>query len=156
MNTVFPSEEFGIEMQRSMSGFFSRFLLCLFPIFCVGVYKGFSVGFYQSDYLLLALGAPISYILAFAYGLVGILEAYGKPRKLWMYPAVWLGFVPYLFVVYLTFYRGVWSLVSLIWNFSWMALIAALIFTLIGFLAIRPLHMITEFCRRIALAIKNQ
>jgi hypothetical protein len=156
MNSLYPSEHFGLEMQRSLTGFVSRFLICMVPVLLVGAIQGFRFGFHSADYLFLVSGSVLSVVATFFYALVGILKAYGRTRQFWMFPAVWAGFIPYLFVVYLAFVRGLWGFVGLFSHFTLSSLIAAVIFTLIGLVAIQSLHMITHFCSRIVKLTKNE
>ncbi len=155
MNTLNPSEQFYPEILRSISALISRFLVCIAPVFLIGIVQGFRYGFHSADYLFLVIGSLISGVATFFFGLVGIVEAYDRTRRLWMFPAACAGILPFLFVVYLAFVRGLWSFVGLFSHFTLDSLFASIFFTLIGFLAIRPLDKIAELCSRIGKLTKN-
>ena len=66
-----------------------------------------------------------------------------------MFFAISFSGLPYLFIMYLIGYRGLWGLVQLFTIFSWHRLISALSFTFIGFSAIRNLQSITDVVRNV-------
>jgi hypothetical protein len=154
MDDVTPENELGVTAQRLMTDAATKIMLGFLVVFITAIVQGSRYGFGKRDYLFLAFGSVVSFISAFAYGLVGVMRAYGHPKQLWMYPAIWSGWLPYAFIVYLVFYRGLWALVQLFSAFSVSSLLGALAFTVIGFFTIRHLQTITDIVRYVRQALE--
>jgi len=75
-----------------------------------------------------------------------VLTSYGNEKKLWHPIASLGGFVPYLWSVYVVFYRGVWNSIS---DFSWMQLAAGLFYVLVGYGFLRSFWVLTELYKSI-------
>jgi hypothetical protein len=122
-----------------------RFWLRMLLIFIFAAVQGFRFGFLERDYLLLIFGSVLSAICGLAYGTVGLERANARPEHFWMLLAIWSGSLPYFFTLYLIGYRGLWQLVNVFRDFSTLALVSAIGFTVIGWTAIRHLQAITDF-----------
>jgi hypothetical protein len=155
-DTLCPSENFGIAMQRVMGRHLANFLLILLPVLFFGLVQGFRYGFGQKDYGFLAVGSFISVVLTLGYGVVAICEAYGTPRRLWMYLAVWGGMLPYLFIVYLTFYRGVWGFIQSLLTINAWGMLSGVLFAALGLFAISLLKLITDCSGHISMLLKSE
>ena len=155
-DTLYPSENFGIAMQRVMNRHLANFLLILLPVLFFGLVQGLRYGFGQKDYGFLTIGSFVSIVLALGYGIVAICEAYGTPRRLWMYLAVWGGMLPYLFIVYLTFYRGVWGFIQSLLAISAWGMLSGVLFTALGLFAISFLKLITDCSGHISMLLKSE
>jgi hypothetical protein len=153
---TYPSEAFGIAMQRVMNRHLANFLLILLPVLVFGFVQCIRYGFGQKDYGFLAVGSFVSIMLTLGYGLVAICEAYGTPRRLWMYLAVWGGMLPYLFIVYLTFYRGVWGFIQSLLAISAWGMLSGVLFTALGLFAINLLKLITDCSGHISMLLKSE
>jgi hypothetical protein len=151
----YPGENFGIAMQRVMGRHLANFLLILLPVLLFGLIQGFRHGFAEKDYAFLAVGSFASIALALGYGIVSVCEAYGTPRRLWMYLAVWGGILPYLFIVYLTFYRGVWGFIQNLLAFNTIGILSGVIFVVLGICAINSLKHITDCAGQISALLKS-
>ena len=147
MNELVEKNALKLSTQRLMVTAFVRLFFGLFAVFVFGVVQGLRLGFRERDYLFLMFGSAASYFLAFAYGCVGIARANGRGKQTWMFYAIWSGILPYLFLMYLIFYRGGWALVRLFSAFSWSDLSAAFVFIVIGLFTIRHLQTITDVVR---------
>lgn len=109
--------------------------------------QGIRFGFGHRDYLLLACGAVFSFACCVAYNRMGVLRAKGSPKRSWMFLAIWCGPLPYLFIAYIVFYRGVWSLIRLFSKFSIESLCSALAFIFVGAFIIRDFAKLTDVAR---------
>jgi len=155
-SSLYPSENFGIAMQRVMGRHFAKFLLLLLPILLFGVLQGFRYGFNHKDYGFLVVGAFVSIALALGYGTVSVCEAYGRPRRIWMYVAVWGGMLPYLFIVYLAFYRGAWGIIQSLLSLHVVGMISGVLFLVLGLFAISALKSITDCSENISALLKSE
>jgi positive regulator of sigma E activity len=149
MNEFVTKDELGLSTHRLMAVALARLFFGLFTVLVIAIVQGFHFGFRQRDYLFLALGAAVSFVCAFAYSCVGIARANGREKQAWMFFAICSGWLPYLFLMYVIFYRGAWALVRLFSSFSWSALFAALVFIAVGLFAIRYLQTITDVVRNV-------
>lgn len=149
-----PGPQFGKEAAQLMANYLTGFSFPMIVVFLVGLVQGIRFGFDTNDYLFLLLGSFSSVVCAFIFSMIGIRKAAGKP--VWTFPALVLGNLPYLFLIYLAFYRGIWGGISLLWGFSLMGLLAAAVFILVGFAAIKLLVKIAEANNRILDILENQ
>ena len=149
MSESVTADELGLSTYRWTVAALARLFFGLFAVFLIAMVQGFHFGFRQRDYLFLALGAAISFICAFAYSCVGIARANGRGKKIWMFFAICSGWLPYLFLMYVIFYRGAWALVRSFSTFSWRALFAAFVFIAVGLFTIRHLQTVTDIVRSV-------
>ncbi|MDB6124066.1 MAG: hypothetical protein JWQ71_3059 [Pedosphaera sp.] len=154
MSEPVAKDELGLSSQRLIAAVLVRLLFGFLALFSIAVGQGLHFGFAQRDYLFLALGAAVSIICVFAYGCVGIARANGRKKHLWMLFAICSGWLPYLFVMYVIFYRGVWAFVHLFSAFSWSASFGALVFIILGLFTMRHLQKLTDVVRIIRESIE--
>jgi hypothetical protein len=57
------------------------------------------------------------------------------------------GFLPYLFSCYLFFFEGAWQIIRLFKSFSWLRLVAALVFLVAGHALVTACYRVSEFAR---------
>ena len=119
----------------------------LFVITVFAVVQSLRYGFRASDYLILIVGSILTTLLAFAYTLVSVMRANGSPKKTWMAFAAFGGFFPYVFFLYLFFYRGLWALSGLLNGFSVRPILKMIVFSILGYYALRQFYRITEIGR---------
>jgi hypothetical protein len=128
-----------------------RFLLSSGPmliVLTVGLIQGIRLGFDQKDYACLIIGSLSSTVLLLFYVASAVCDLYGISRP-WLASCSSLGeYVPYLFALYLTFYRGWWGVISQFWDFSVLGLLSAAFFLFIGTVAIILLEKLTTESRK--------
>jgi hypothetical protein len=96
----------------------------------------------SSDYLVLLVGSLLSGPIVLYWGLLAAI----KPKRSWPLALLsWSAFIPYVFGVYLVGYRGIWRLVLLYKGFSWLQLVSAVIFVVLGWAVVNSLYRATEF-----------
>lgn len=134
-------------LRRGIIAAIARFFLCMLLIFVFAVVQGFRFGFLQQDFRLLALGSVVCALCAFAYGAVGTARANARREHAWMFVAIFSGWIPYFFTLYLIGYRGLWRLVHVFRDFSVLSLLSSIVFAIVGWIAIRYLQSITDFTR---------
>ena len=149
MNEPVPENQFALNACQALINGIGGMIIRLLPIFVIGVVQGIRFGFLQRDYLFLAVGAFVSVMCSTYYAGVGIARISGREKQAWMFFAICSGWLPYLFLMYIIFYRAVWALVRLFSTFSWSALFGALAFFVIGLSAIRRFGTITDVVRSV-------
>jgi hypothetical protein len=135
------------DVQRGIIAAIARFFLSTVIVFLFALVQGFRHGFLQRDYTVLILGSVVSVIAAFAYGAVGVARTNGRRQHVWMVCAIFSGWLPYFFTLYLIGYRGLWRLFHVFRPFSLAPFLSSVMFIVIGLIAIRYLQLITDLTR---------
>jgi hypothetical protein len=142
--------DLGSRIRRETEETLSRAIVPVFAILVFASVQGIRIGFRASDYIFLIIGSIVSIIAMFAYGMVPILRARGSPKPGWMKLAAVGRFFPFLFLLYIFFYRGLWPLASLLSGFSLTPVIKAIVFCGLGYRALNNFHKIREIDRAMA------
>lgn len=127
----------------------ARLFLGLLAIVIVALLQVFSTGFSASSFSFVAFGALASLVCSFGYACVGIARSNGREKRLWMLFAICSGWFPYLFLMYVAFYQGMWSLIREFSTFSWATLFIGLGFTFFGLFTLKHLQTITDVVRAV-------
>jgi hypothetical protein len=90
------------------------------------------------------VGSIVSVIAMFGYGMAIILHAHGTPKSAWKGLVAFSGFLPYLFFLYVFFYRGLWSFDALTNGFSFRPILRAIVFCILSYSALKEFYKITE------------
>jgi hypothetical protein len=99
--------------------------------------------------LTLLIGSALSGMALFFYvSFVGVTGG-NKERRTGFLPwfFVLVGFIPYLFGVYLFLYEGLWRLTRLLNGFSVRIILAGLFYTLGGYIIVGAIYKASEFGR---------
>jgi hypothetical protein len=134
----------GAKISRETESTLARAMTPVLIILVFSIIQGIRFGLGTSDYVWLFLGSIVSVIAMFTYGMVPILLARGSPKRGWMRLAALGGNLPYLFLLYIFFYRGLWSIASLFSGFSFIPVLKAIVFCGLGYRALKNFHKITE------------
>jgi hypothetical protein len=148
-------KEFGILIQRETSMCIGRITLPLLFIVGYGIGQIVMYGFSQFESLFLLVGTILTLTLAFCYGMINVMRAYGSPKKLWMMFAAIGGLFPYLFFLYLFFYSGLWSLSYLVNGFSLFPIFKTIAFCLLAYFALNKFYKLTEIGRIVDVVAKE-
>lgn len=102
--------------------------------------------------LILLLGAILSGLALFAYiSFAAIKGKAEKPKNGFLSLSfVLIGFIPYLFGVYLFLYEGLWRFTRLSNGFSIRVIIAALFYTVAGYIIVGAIYRASEFGRAVS------
>lgn len=133
---------------------FGQCVTCYLATLCFGIVQGIRHGFGESDYSFLILASLFCWICLGLYWTGHQKRAKGFPKEAWMSlvtPFVW---IVYLYIGYLTLYRGLWSFTYLRNGFETMAVLEPIFFTLIGRRFFRGLEALTGTCGHINLLLK--
>lgn len=104
-------------------------------------------GVARTDYGLLIVGSIVSITAGALYYVDIRMAAEGTNKwalSSWIGP---IGILTYLFIVYLFFYRGLWSLSLLINNFSYRPILRMIVFVGLSSYALKQFHRLTEIER---------
>jgi hypothetical protein len=135
------------DVYRGIIAAITRLFLCMLAVLVFAVVHGFRFGFSKQDYGLLILGSVLSTISGFAYGAVGVARANARREHIWIFFAIFSGWLPYFFTLYLIGYRGVWRFFHVFRDFSILSLLSSIVFAVVGLIAIRHLQTITDLTR---------
>lgn len=110
--------------------------------------------FFQKSFsptsLIILLGAILSVVGVFSYGISILLFVARNKKSLWVLVLMPLEFISYLYYCYLIFYIGVWGIIGLFGRFSFWSLVVSIISILLGYYMIRKYWLITELGRAIS------
>jgi len=124
--------------------FVALLILLLYSIF--GIYK---YGTSTQNFIILG-GALLSFLSFAGYVIEIILTGTkGKKRGIFHFLLVVVGFIPYIYSLYIIFIEVFWRLKSLLEQFSWVTIIASIVFILLGYAIISGIYKLTEFMRMI-------
>jgi hypothetical protein len=98
-----------------------------------------------SDYLLLLAGTIFSAMAMLAY----TIPLFTKKKSIPLAIAAFGGFIPYLFGLYLVFYRGFWRLKDLSVGFSIAIIIEGTCFVLAGYVVVSGIYKLSKFARKV-------
>lgn len=144
MNTQLPTTS------ENFSHYVTRSVLSLLVIFIIFTIQGFRFGFLHSDYLILILGSLVSIVLIFGYGALSVATVDGAPKRWWMSLVFFLGFLPYLFCLYLILYKGVWGLSAAFSGEQILWVITkSLFFIVFGYFALNNFYKVTALARHL-------
>ena len=120
-------------------------LLALPLLFLFGIYlllnEGFSIRFF-----LFTLGSVLSFFGLRTYSLAMQHE---RQRSWALLLFVRLGWFPYLFGCYVTFYEGLWRLRLLLNGFSIGTLLASVVFVVLGYMVVLGIYRVSELGQRL-------
>ena len=122
----------------------TKVLVPLFFIFIFSVVQVIRIGFFENDYALLLLGSLLSTISVFAYTMTGYIYGAAGRRSYLAMLLTSSGFIPWAFGIYLTFYRGFWSLIELQNGFEFLVIIKSVTFIFLGYFVVSNFYKITE------------
>jgi hypothetical protein len=122
--------------------------LWLIVILVFALVEFFRHGIFVRDYIFLFIGSLMSILCLILYGsfLHGLqTKTIKRGQKSWLnfflVSTIW---VPYLFTVYLVFYRGIWQLTNLLHGFSILIVISSAFFIFVGLKLINVLEPLTR------------
>ena len=98
-----------------------------------------------SDYPLLLAGTILSAVAMLAY----MVLLFTKRKSIPLAIAAFGGFIPYLFGLYLVFYRGFWRLKDLSMGFSIAIIIEGACFILAGYAVVSGIYKLSEFVGKV-------
>ena len=140
------NEDFGIRVQRETSltmGYASWPLLAFLAVSAIQLIRD---GIH-TDYVWLGSGALLALVTMFAFGLISVQRAYGKPKHAWMGLAAAGGFVPYLYGLYVMGYWGGHSIREIgTSSFVW-PMAKAGFFIILGYVFLRKYYRVAEIGR---------
>src|SRR3990167_9894216 len=117
--------------RKSNSDLTGKVLAPLFLVLIFSLIQLFRLGFSRSDYLALLIGSILSTVVVFLYALLPTLFPAGK-KSLIASLIAFSDFIPYLFSIYLVFYKGLWNLRLLSDDFSFITIFSSAFFILVG------------------------
>ena len=139
-------EEFALHVSRPQVRIFGILLLVL----AAALVAGFRHRFAARE-VTLALWAVLSGVTTASYGRQLMMDAGAGLRRSYASAARAAGgFVPLALAFYLTFYEGVWKLLSVFAFFSFVSLVARLAFLYLGYRLATWLMYLSEIPRRLA------
>ena len=113
--------------RKSNSDLAGKVLTPYFLVLIFSLVQLFRLGFSRSDYSILLVGSALSMLAVFLYALLPNLLPEGK-KSIVASLIAFGGFIPYLFSVYLVFYRGLWNLRLLSDDFSFITILSSAFF----------------------------
>lgn len=115
-------------------------------LFVYGIAGMIRYGPLASDHLFVVAGAAVSAVAMLSHGVRAILRAAGRRRRRWMGLATLGSFFPYLYGVYVTFFRGLGGM-QRAWGGSAWDVLAAGVFVVLGAWLLRACWKLTEVVR---------
>jgi hypothetical protein len=112
-------------------------LLLPYGLWRLGVRQDYSV-----DSIVLAAGSLMTWIGVTLYSTTLFIPR--SSRSWGVAFRVWAGLFPWLFISYLFFYKGLWGLISLVWQFSLFALAGAFFFISLSWQSIKALEVLSS------------
>jgi len=126
---------------------FGEMSLPFFAILAFAIVQAIRFGLPGFDYLWLILGSIASIAAGALYSLDIRMSAEGSKGGTWRHFVGPLGMLTYIFILYLFFYRGLWSLASLMNGFSYRPILRTIVFAGLSFHALKKFHQLTEMER---------
>lgn len=125
----------------------------LMPLSIIIIYSAvqlFRKEYGRMDYAILIIGSIVS-IVGF-YALTFDILIYSiKKKQSWFASMLALaGFIPYLFALYLIFYKGLWSLKELRGGFSLMVLAGIVVYVIFGVVVLYEIYRLSEIARNVS------
>jgi len=96
---------------------------------------------------VLTIGALLSFFGVVFFGIT-IMEEKKKSWRSFIFSLA--GFFPYMLGSFLVFYKGFYSFTYLLTSFSFLRLVAPIIWIVLGYRMVSQLHLMTEFGRAIS------
>lgn len=127
-----------------VKSFVALIILLLYSIFAIYKY-----GTSTQNFIILG-GALLSFLSYAGFVLlITLTAAKGKKRGIFRFLLVVVGFIPYIYSLYIIFIEGFWRLKSLLEQFSWVTIIASIVFILLGSAILSGIYKLTEFLKLI-------
>lgn len=149
-----PAQEVWPQREFSQKG--GKLITVLLPVFVYSLVPLIRLGSNGNQYVLMIIGSLLSVLGVISFTATSYLYSATNRKSFIAVFFTFIGFMPYIFGCYLTFYQGFWGFSELRYGFSFWVLFKAIASILIGYIIVSKLYELTELDRKFAKMAKEK